>query len=94
MHRRKKHSHNKHAKNFLKPTLSTQAALVAEVRNLGQKFDSLTELVHSTRRDIGGWTSIRTANADPEANEVPWHGSGNQPKSELTNQIWVVLRPP
>jgi len=45
---------------------------------------------HSVRRDLGGWTTIKATGTDVETNELPWHGPNAQPKTELTNQIWVT----
>ena len=46
---------------------------------------------YGMRRDLGGWTTIKTAGTDVEGGDLPWHGTGVQPKSELTNQIWVLI---
>lgn len=85
---------NKNAKKTLKPSLPTQAAVISELKILGQKVDSListlAEQGHGGRRDLGGWTTIKASGTDVEGNELPWHAPGSQPKTELTNQIWVL----
>lgn len=85
---------NKSAKKILKPLLPTQSAAISELKTLGQKVDNLVSTLaeqnHGARRDLGGWTTIKTTGTDVEANELPWHTAGSQPKTELTNQIWVL----
>ena len=45
---------------------------------------------YPAKKDTGGWTTIKTAGTDVDTGEAPWHsGAGVQPKTELTNQIWV-----
>ena len=94
---RKKQCKNRDARNNLKPTLPTQTTILSEIKKLSQKIENLNGALteqgtnFGVKKDVGGWTSIKTAGTDVDCAEPLWHGSNVQPKSELTNQIWVCF---
>jgi len=81
----------------LKPTPPSQTALFSEMKKLANKIDTISTTLQDqgantgSRRDLGGWTTIKTAGTDVDA-EAPWHGPGSHPKNELTKHIWVFFR--
>lgn len=94
----KKQNSNKEARKNLKPSAPNDQLIFAEILKLNHKVAALNSSLSDQgiqsqyRKDIGGWTTLKTA-GEIEGIEPPWHGGISvQPKSELTNQIWPKSR--